>query len=172
MLARLSQGERIVLVAGVLLIADLLLLPWHDIKLGGGLDGLVDTTFTAVQEPYAAYGIVAVVLTAVMVVQIVLSRLLSVRLPAPGVPWAAVHLVAGIFVAVVLAIKLARLTDALGYGAYSAVLAGILVAYGGWSIAREAEARAAASAAGVGAGAGAAEVDAEGAVDGPPAGTG
>jgi hypothetical protein len=139
MLAKLSQGERIVLVAGVLLIADLLLLPWHDIELGGGLEGLVDTTLTAVQEPYAAYGVVALVLTAVMVGQIVLTRLLSVRLPAPGVPWAAVHLVAGIFVAVVLVIKLVRLTDSLGYGAYSGVLAGILVAYGGWSIAREAD---------------------------------
>jgi hypothetical protein len=139
MLAKLSQAERIVLVAGVLLIADLVLLPWHDIDLGGDLEGLVDTTLTGVQAPYAAYGVVAVILTGLMVVQIVLSRLLSVRLPAPGVPWAAVHLVAGIFVAVMLVIKLARLTDSLGYGAYSGVLAGILVAYGGWSISREAE---------------------------------
>jgi hypothetical protein len=135
-LDKLTQGERIVLVAGVLLIADLLLLAWHAIELGG-VFGTVKQT--AVQEPYGAYGIVAVVLTAVMVAQIVLSRLLSVRLPAPGVPWASVHLLAGIFVAVVLVIKLVRLTDALGYGAYSGVLAGLLVAYGGWSIAREAE---------------------------------
>src|SRR5687768_7956075 len=111
MLAKLSQGERIVLVAGVLLIADLVLLPWHDIELGGDLEGLVDTTLTGVQAPYAAYGVVAVILTGLMVVQIVLSRLLSVRLPAPGVPWIAVHLVAGIFVAVMLVIKLVRLTD-------------------------------------------------------------
>ena len=33
---RLSQGERIVLVAGLLLIVDLLFLPWHDIDLGAG----------------------------------------------------------------------------------------------------------------------------------------
>jgi hypothetical protein len=137
MLAKLSQGERIVLVAGVLLIIDLLFVPWHDIPARGIYEA---ATLTGVQKVYAAYGIVAVILSAVMVVQIVLSRLLSVRLPAPGLPWAAVHLVAGIFVAVVLVIKLVRLNNSLGYGAYSGVLAGILVAYGGWTIAREAEA--------------------------------
>lgn len=136
-LGRLTQGEAIVLVGGLLLIADLLLLPWHDIDLGGDLDELVDTTLTAVQEPYAGYGIVAVVLTALMVVQIVLTRVLGVRLPEPPVPWAQIHLILGIFVAVVLVIKLVRLTDELGYGAYSAILAAILVAYGGYRVASE-----------------------------------
>lgn len=139
-LGKLSQGERIVLVAGVLLVADLLFLPWHDLALGGELEELVDTTLSAVQEPYAGYGIAAVVLTAIMIVQIVLAGLLSVRMPDPPVPWSQIHLLLGIFVAVVLVVKLVRLTDSLGYGAYSGVLAGILVAYGGWSMTREAEA--------------------------------
>jgi len=138
-LDRLTQGERIVLVAGVLLIIDLLFVPWHSVDLGGDLEGLIDTTLTGVQAPYAAYGIAAVVLTAVMIVQIVLARVLSVRLPEPPVPWSQIHLVLGIFVAVMLGIKLVRLTDSLGYGAYSGVLAGILVAYGAWSISREAD---------------------------------
>ncbi len=137
-LAKLSQGERIVLVGGLLLIVDLLFVPWHDIDLGG-LDGVIDTTVTGVQQPYAGYGIAAVVLTAVMIVQIALARLLSVRLPEPPVPWSQIHLILGIFVAVVLVIKLVRLTDSLGYGAYSGVLAGVLVAYGGYSISREGE---------------------------------
>ena len=58
-----------------------------------------------------------------MIAQIVLARLLSVRLPDPPVPWSQIHLILGIFVAVVLVIKLVRLTDSLGYGAYSAILA-------------------------------------------------
>lgn len=139
-LNKLSQGERVVLVAGVLLIVDLLFLPWHDLALGGELEELVDTTLSAVQEPYAGYGIAAGVLTAIMIVQIVLARLLSVRMPDPPLPWSQIHLILGIFVAVVLVVKLVRLTDSLGYGAYSGVLAGILVAYGGWSMTREAEA--------------------------------
>jgi len=136
LLARLSQGERIVLVAGVLLVADLLLLPWYDIDLGV-LDDAVNTTATGVQQPYAGYGIAAVVLTTLMVAQITLAKLLAVRLPQPPVPWSQIHLILGIFVAVVLVIKLVRLTDSLGYGAYCAILAGILVAYGGYRIASE-----------------------------------
>jgi len=134
--ARLSQGERIVLVGGVLLIADLVFLPWHDIDLGD-VDDVVDTTFTGVQAPYAGYGIAAVVLTSVMIFQIALTRLLSVRLAQPPLPWSQIQLILGIFVAVVLVIKLVRLTDALGYGAYSAILAGLLVAYGAYAISRE-----------------------------------
>ena len=134
-LAKLTQGEWIVLVAGLLLIADLLFLPWYDVDLGA-LDAAVDTTASGVQQPYAGYGIAAVVLTAVMIAQIVVARVLSVRLPE-SVPWSQIHLVLGIFVAVVLVIKLVRLTDSLGYGAYSAILAGILVAYGGYRIASE-----------------------------------
>ena len=136
-LARLSQGERTVLVAGLLLIADLLFLPWYDIDLGA-LDEAVNTTATGVQQPYAGYGIAAVVLTLVMIAQIALARLLAVRLPDPPVPWSQIHLILGIFVAVVLVIKLVRLTESLGYGAYSAILAAILVAYGGFRIAAEA----------------------------------
>jgi len=134
--ARLSQGERIVLVAGLALIADLLALPWYDIDLGA-LDEAVDTTATGVQQPYAGYGIAAVVLTTMMVAQVAVAKLLSVRLPDPPVPWSQIHLILGIFVAVVLVIKLVRLTDSLGYGAYSAFLAGILIAYGGYRIASE-----------------------------------
>ena len=134
--AALSAGERTVLVAALLLIVDLLFLPWYDIDLGA-LDAAVDTTATGVQQPYAGYGIAAVVLSATMAAQIAVAKLLSVRLPDPPVPWSQIHLILGIFVAVVLVIKLVRLTDSLGYGAYSAILAGILVAYGGYRIASE-----------------------------------
>ena len=44
---------------------------------------------------------------------------------------------AGVFVAVVLVIKLVRETELLGFGSYSGVLAGLLVAYGGYAISRE-----------------------------------
>jgi len=135
-LAVLSAGERTVLVAGLLLIADLLLLPWYDIDLGS-LDAAVDTTATGVQQPYAGYGIAAVVLTALMIAQIVLARVLAARLPDPPVAWSQIHLILGIFVAVLIVTKLVRLTESLGYGAYSAILAGILVAYGGYRIASE-----------------------------------
>jgi hypothetical protein len=127
---KLSQGERIVLVGGLLLILDLLFVPWHRIDPEG-----YDMRLTAVQESYAAYGVVAVILTAVMVAQIVIARLTPARLPGSPALWAQVHLIAGVFVAVVLVIKLLRLTNSLAFGSYSGVLAGLLVAYGGYCIA-------------------------------------
>jgi hypothetical protein len=135
-LRKLTQGERIVLVGGLLLIVDLVLVPWHSVDLGG-LDIDFDTTRTGIEAPNPGYGVAAVILTAIMLAQIVLSGLMGVRLPAPGLPWSQVHLIVGVFVAVVLAIKLFRETEFLGFGAYSGVLAGVLVAYGGWRISQE-----------------------------------
>jgi hypothetical protein len=140
-LGRLSQGERIVLIGGLALIFDLLVLPWHSIDLdalGVVNDIGFDPTPTAVQEPNAAYGVVAVVLASIMVLQIVLARLTPAGLPGPAGLWAQVHLIGGVFIAVVLVVKLFRETELLGYGAYSGVLGGILVAYGGYRIAQDA----------------------------------
>jgi ascorbate-specific PTS system EIIC-type component UlaA len=136
---KLSQGERIVLVGGLLLILDLLFVQWHSVDVSRlDLDFQpARTGATGVQEPYAAYGVVAVILTAVMVAQIVIARLTPVRLPGSRMFWAQAHLIAGVFVAVVLVIKLLRATKWLGFGSYSGVLAGLLVAYGGYCIARE-----------------------------------
>lgn len=138
-LSRLSQGERIVLIAGVLLIIDLLFLPWHSIDLGGAAaDNVgIDTTRSAVQSPNAFYGVVALLLTLVVVAQIVLDKLTSVALPSLPVPWAQVHLIAGIAVAVMLVIKLIAETEFLGFGAYFGVLAGLAVAFGGYSVGQE-----------------------------------
>jgi hypothetical protein len=140
-MSRLTAGERIVLVAGVLLIVDLLLLPWHsisasDVYVPAGY-GVGTLRLTAVQAPYAGYGVAAVVLSGAMVLQIVLTRLFGMRLTDPPVPWSQVQLVVGVFVAVVLVIKLVRETDLLGYGAYSGILGGLLVAYGGYMINQE-----------------------------------
>ena len=135
-LTKLSQGERIVLVAGVLLIADLLFVPWHSVDLGG-LDIEFDTTRTGVQSPNGGYGVAAVILTLLMIIQIVVAKLIPARLPRLRLPWEQLHLVAGVFVAVVLVIKLVRETELLGFGSYSGVLAGLLVAYGAYLISRE-----------------------------------
>jgi hypothetical protein len=136
-LGKLSQGERIVLIGGLALILDLLVLPWHSVDLGD-LDIAFDPTRTAVQEPNATYGLVAVVLASIMALQIVLARLTPAGLPGPPVLWAQFHLIAGVFVGVVLIVKLFRATELLGYGAYSGVLGGVLIAYGGYRIAQEA----------------------------------
>ena len=140
---RLSQGERIVLVAGLLLVIDLLFLPWHAVDLDPAAELVAeqigfDPTPAAVQSPSGGYGIAAVIFTLVMVGQIVIARFTPLRLPDLPVPWSQIQLVAGVFVLVVLVIKLVRDTGGLGYGAYSAILGALLVAYGGYRIAQDA----------------------------------
>lgn len=138
-LSKLSQGERIVLVAGVLLIIDLLFLPWHSIDVPDIAKGFVDTSgidtsISGVQSPNGFYGVVALILALVMIGQIVLDKLTSVELPSPPVPWSQVHMIAGIAIAVLLIIKLIAETDSLGFGAFLGVLLGLAVAFGGYTI--------------------------------------
>ena len=138
---KLSQGEWIVLVVGLLLLLDLLLLPWHAVDLTAPQQQVADAvgfdpTPSAVQPPGRGYGIAAVVFLLVMIVQIVIARFTTLRLPEPPVPWSQIHLIAGIFVLVVLVIKLIRDTSGLGYGAYSGLLGALLVAYGAYLIAQ------------------------------------
>ncbi len=134
-LAQLSEGELVVLIGGVLLIFDLLVLPWHSVDIGD-LEIAFDTTRSGVQSPFSGYGVAAVILTAMMVLHVVAARLLSLRLP-DRMPWAVLQFVAGVFVAVLLIVKLLRETEFLGYGAYSGVLGGLLVAYGGYRIGQQ-----------------------------------
>lgn len=131
---KLSQGELIVLFAGVLLIADLLFLPWYEIDMGGAAARVgIDTTLSGVQSPNGFYGVVALILTLVMVLQIVLDKLTSVDLPSLRVLWSLVHMIAGITVAVMLVIKL--FTSAAyvfpGGGAYLGAALGVAVGFGG-----------------------------------------
>jgi hypothetical protein len=135
-LSRLTQGERIVLIAGVLLILDLLFAPWHKIDLGATIPG-VDLTRSGVQSPHSGYGVIALLLTIVMVGQIAAAKLASANLPDPPVPWSQVHFVAGVAVAALLLLKLVVETDFLGFGSYVGVALGLAVAYGGYLIKRE-----------------------------------
>jgi hypothetical protein len=132
--SRLTKGDRIVLGAGALLILDLLFFPWHNISVGG----ILDVNRTGVQSPNSFYGVVALLLTVVMVAQIAVSKLTAAKLPEIPVPWSQVHLIAGAAVLVLLLLKLLVETNFLGFGAYLGVLLAAALAFGGYTISREA----------------------------------
>ena len=132
-LKKLSQGERIVGIAGLLLIIDLLVFPWHNIELGG----LVDVNRTGVQSPNAFYGVLALLLALVMVGAIIASKLANVKLPDLPIGWGQIHLIAGIAVFALLLLKLIVETNFLGFGAYLGVVLGAAIAFGGFTISKE-----------------------------------
>lgn len=133
---KLSQGDRIVLAAGIVLIIDLLFLPWYHIDLSIFVPGAVASR-SAVQSPYAGYGLIAFLVTLVMVGQIVAARFTSAKLPDPPISWGQIHFLAGGIVAVLLLLKLAAETHALGFGAYLGLLLAAGLAYGGYLINQE-----------------------------------
>ncbi len=137
-LNKLSKGDRIVLGAGLLLIIDLLFLPWHKIDLGGGLLG-VSLKRTGVQSPNGGYGVLALIVAAVMVFQIVLAKLTTVKLPTLPIPWSRVHLIAGVVAFALLLLKLLAETNFLAFGAYLGLLCGAGLAFGGYTISKEPE---------------------------------
>ncbi|HEY1540152.1 MAG TPA: hypothetical protein VGF63_12195 [Solirubrobacteraceae bacterium] len=132
---KLSQGDRVVLGVGIVLIVDLLFLPWYHVDLGG-LVG-IDSTRSAVQSPNAGYGLIAFLVVLVMVGQIVASKLMSANLPDPPVPWGQVHLFAGAVVLLLLLLKLVAETSFLGFGSYLGLLLAAGLAYGGYLVNQE-----------------------------------
>ena len=134
---KLSKGERIVLISGVLLVIDLLFLPWHRIKISPLLG--VDVSRTGVQSPNQGYGVLALLITLVMIAQIVAARFTSAKLPKPPVPWGRVHLIAGVVVLALLVIKLLAETSYLGFGCFLGLILAAALAFGGFTISTEPE---------------------------------
>ena len=112
--------------AGVALVVDLLLLPWHSYTFAD-----VRVRWQAVDEPNRFFGVVAVLVT-IVIVAVVLARALDVTLPHLPVPWGEVLFYASCGVVVFLFLKLLQETSALAYGAWlGLVLAGAMT-YGAW----------------------------------------
>jgi hypothetical protein len=130
---KLSKGERIVAGAGLLLVIDLLFLPWHHIT----VRGLLSASRTGVQSPNSFYGVLALLLALVMVAQVVVSKLTAAKLPDIPVPWAQVHLIAGIAVFALLLLKLLVETSYLGFGAFLGLIFSAALAFGGFTVSQE-----------------------------------
>ncbi len=138
---RWSRGERIVAIAGVLLAADLVLLPFHHYSLGLKVEefGIEVPSFridlTGLEDPYKVFGIAALVVVVGMVLHILTARV-TPAVPPPG----QIHLVAGAVVLGLVAAKMLANHDFLGVGAWLALALAAGVAYGGFLLGQEASA--------------------------------
>ena len=128
-------------VAGVLLGADLLLLPFHHYSVDLKVEefGIDVPSFridvTGVQDPYKAFGIAALVVLVGMVVHILTARV-TAAVPPPG----QAHLVAGAVVLGLVGAKMLANHDFLGIGAWLGLALAFGVAYGGFVLGQEASA--------------------------------
>lgn len=131
----------IVAMAGVLLIVDLLALPWHHYAVTVDTRGLdlrlpsFRLDRTAVQAPHPALGFGAVILAGVMVLLVAVTTIHALR---PRLEH--LQLVLGPAVLGLLAAK-AVSADFLGTGAWLGLLLGAVLAYGGFRVSQEAARR-------------------------------
>jgi hypothetical protein len=127
---KLTPGEKTVVIAGGLLLVDLLFLPWYD---------FIRLTRTGIQTPNSFWGVMALVVTAAMVALVIATRLTSARVPDLPVPPGQAVFLGGIAVAALLFLKIAVQTSDLAIGAWLGLVLGGVTAYGGSLVRKESE---------------------------------
>jgi hypothetical protein len=133
-----TRGEALVVVAGALLVLDLLFVPWHRFAIDVNLEqfGVDLPSFRldrrGVQDPQAFFGIASAIVAALMVIQVVATKVLS------SVPRAEqVHLVAGAVVLGLIGAKFMANNNFLAVGAWLGIALAAAVAYGGFLLSQE-----------------------------------
>lgn len=150
-LNKLSNGDRVVAVAGIVFLISMFF-PWWGIELGAGFGD-----YTQNGTDYFLTGWLPLLIVIAMVGQIAISRFTTSELPKLPIPWSQVHVIAGGVVAVLLILRLAiTSSDVPGpvdvdlereWGLYIATLAAIAVGVGGFLKFQEGEDATAASSA-------------------------
>lgn len=132
-LSKLTKGDRIVVASAILLVLDLLLIPWYSIT----VVGVLTVTRKGIDSPDSILGVLALLVALVMGAQVILSRFSEVKLPEIGMPWGRVHFLGGLAVVVMLGLKFILHTSYLSIGSYLALLFAIALAVGGFTMQKE-----------------------------------
>lgn len=125
---KLTLGDKIIGGTGIVLLIDLLFLPWHSVDVG-----FTSFTRTAIQSPNGFWGILAMLLTVAVVLLALLPQLTSVEIPEMPIPHADAVFYGACAVLGLLLLKLLLETDSLGFGAFLGLLLAAGLAFGGFS---------------------------------------
>jgi hypothetical protein len=127
-LDKLTLSDKIIAGTGIVLIIDLLFLPWHSIDVGP-----FSASFTAIEERNAFLGVLALLLT-IVIVAATLVRVFKPETKLPDLPvsWDRAIFFGTVAVLALLLLKLVLETDFLGFGAWLGILLAAGMAYGGY----------------------------------------
>jgi hypothetical protein len=131
-LNKLTLGDKILGGAGILLILDLLLFPWHSVDLG-----IVTINRQATESPNAFWGVLALLVTIAIVAVVIVRRLTTANLPELPIAWNLALFYAAIATLAILFIKLVSETSSLGFGAWFGLLLAAAMVYGGFVMSKE-----------------------------------
>lgn len=133
-LSKLTLADKIIAATGIVLLIDLLFLPWHSIDLGP----FGSVTRSGIESPNGFWGILALLLTIVVLAVLVITRFTTTKLPDLPVPLNRAIFFGTIAVLALLVLKLLLEMDALGFGSWLAILLGAGMVYGGFLKSQEA----------------------------------
>jgi hypothetical protein len=135
-LNKLTLSDKILGATGILLLIDLLFLPWHKIEIS--ILGFSDSeSRTALQSPNSFWGILALLVTLAIVAVLIVTKFTSAKLPDLPISWNQAIFFASIAVLAFLLIKLVAETDYLGFGAWLGLLLAAGMVYGGFLKSKE-----------------------------------
>jgi hypothetical protein len=127
-LSKLSRDDLIVGGGGILLVIDLLFLPWYHVSLG-----LVSVSAAATSAPDGFWGVLALLLTIAIVADLALAEFSpQTQLPTTQLGRPMTRCVAAGIVILFLLIKLVSHTSYLGIGVYLAFILAIAVVAGAY----------------------------------------
>lgn len=139
-LSRLGRDNRLVGVGGVLLIVDLLFLPWLHSSVAL-LGAQISLSARATAAPGALWGVLALLLTIAVVVDLALAEFRpGTQVPTTQLGRAMTRCALAALVVFFLLMKYFAETSFLGIGAYLGFLLGILVVVGAYRHAQGADA--------------------------------
>ncbi|MBV8159343.1 MAG: hypothetical protein JO265_00315 [Acidimicrobiia bacterium] len=127
---RKEYAVRLVVLAGVLLMADLFLAPWYDRWYLIGFEA----TRTALEPPQGWLAVLAWLSTGALLVEVVVTRISTTGLPEVAVPWVRIQLAQAFAVFVLVLVKFAT-TVHYGWGSWVGVVLAAAFGYGVWAAA-------------------------------------
>lgn len=145
-LSKLTTADRVIIASAIVFLISLFL-PWYGIEEG-------PFEFNNSGSDYLLTGWLPLLLAIIMVAQIAIARFSpQTNLPDLPLPWARVHLIAGVAIAVLVILRLLIASDDVGsfdvgvdldrkYGLFLATLAAIGLAVGGFLKSQEGDAAA------------------------------
>ena len=127
---RKELAVRLVVISGVLLMADLFFAPWYDRVFVIGYEAVR----TAVEPPQGWLAVLAWLTTLALLIEVVVTRVSTTGLPRVAVPWVRIQLVqaAAVFVLVLLKVAVTRY---YAWGAWIGLLLAGTFAYAVWAAA-------------------------------------
>jgi hypothetical protein len=130
----LSIGEKIILVAGVILFI-VGFLPWYSVDLGT----FGSYTRSGWESPGAIWSILAILVGLAMAGVVALKTFGTATIPdnVSGFTWPKIHLGGGVLALVLVLIKLANESSYLGFAFYIGIIAAAALAVGGLLMYRE-----------------------------------